>query len=63
MKLEISDNRLHHRCKKMPLRASIHLDYLTEKQWWYNPSKQGIGLGGIEIFNCPYCGIKLEDLK
>jgi len=57
------DRRQHHRCKKMPSEASIHLDFITEKQWWYNPTRQGIGLGGIEVFYCMYCGIKLEKLK
>lgn len=59
MKLTIEDSRLHHECNKMPSEADIHLDFLTEKTWWFNPTKIGIGLGGIEIFYCPYCGVKL----
>ena len=63
LKLEIKDSRLHHKCEKMPHDSSIHLDFWDKKTWWYNPSKQGIGLGGIEIFYCMYCGIKLEILQ
>lgn len=61
--LEIKDSRLKHRCQKMPHESSIHLDFWNKTTWWYNKDKQGIGLGGTEIFYCMYCGIKLEDLK